>query len=59
MGSFLNNLFTVKGNNNTMYSKNRICNRNVHFKIPIIVLQINSVSLIESEEFRETSIIFC
>ena len=57
MFSFLNNLFTVTGNNNTMYSKNRIGNRNVHSKLPIVVvvIQINSISLIESEEFRETS----
>ena len=27
-----------------------------HFKLPIIVFQINSISLIESEEFREISI---
>ena len=38
-----------------MYSKNRIGNRTVHFKLPIIVFQINSISLIELEEFRETS----
>ena len=56
MCSFLNNLFTITGNNNTMYSKNRIGNKNVHSKLPIIVFQINSISLIESEEFRETSI---
>ena len=56
MCSFLNNLFTVAGNNNTIYSKNRIGNRNVDSKLPIIVFQINSISLIESEEFRETSI---
>ena len=55
MCSFLNNLFTVTGNNNTMYSKNRIGNRNVHSKLPIVVFQINSISSIESEEFRETS----
>ena len=41
-----------------MYSKNRIGNRNVHSKLPIIVFQISSISLIESEEFRETSIDF-
>ena len=55
MCSFLNNLFTVTGNNNTMYSKNRIGNRNVHCKLQNIVFQINSISLIESEEFREIS----
>ena len=36
-----------------MCSKNRIGNRNVLSKLPIIVFQINSISLIESEEFRE------
>ena len=56
MCRFLNNLFTVTGNNNTVYSKNRIGNRNVHSKVPTIVFQINSISLMESEEFRETSI---
>ena len=39
MCSFFNNLFTLIGNNNSMYSNNRIGIRN----------------LIESEEFRETS----
>ena len=37
-----------------MFSKNRIINRNVHSKLPIIIFQINSISLIESEEFGET-----
>ena len=37
-------------------SKNRIGNRKFHSKLPIIVLQIDSISLIESEEFRETLI---
>ena len=56
MYSFLNIilLFTVTTNNNAMYSKNRNGNRNVHSKLPIVVLQINSFSSIESEEFRET-----
>ena len=54
MHSFFNNLFTVTGNNNTMYSKIRIGNRNALSKLPIIVFQMNSISLIESEEFRET-----
>ena len=58
MCGLINSLFTVTGNNNTMYSRNRIGNRNSHFKLPIIVLQINSISLIKSEEFRETSIVF-
>ena len=57
MCSFLNNLFTVTGNNNTMNSKNRVGNKNVHSKLPVIVFQINSISLIESEEFWETSIV--
>ena len=39
-----------------MYSKNRIGNRNCRFKLQIIVFHINSISLIEPEEFRETSI---
>ena len=57
MCSFFNKLVTVTcSNNNTMYSKNRIGNRNVHSKLPIIVFQINLISLIESEEFRETLI---
>ena len=48
-------LFTVTGNDNKMYSKNSIGNRNFHSKLALIVFQINSVGLIESEEFRETS----
>ena len=35
--SFFISLFTVVGNNNTMYSKNRIDNSNFHSKLPIIV----------------------
>ena len=58
MCTFLNNLFIVTGNNNTMYSKDRIGNRNFDSKLPIIVFQINSISLIESKEFRETSNMF-
>ena len=46
MCSFINNLFTATGNNN------RIGNRNVHFKLLIVVFQINSIIL--KEEFRET-----
>ena len=56
MCSFFSNLFTVTGNNNTIYSKDMIGNKNFHSKLLIIVFQINSVSLIESEEFRETPI---
>ena len=55
MCSFFNSSFTVTGSNNTMYSKNRISNGKFNSKLPIIVFQINSISLIESEEFRETS----
>ena len=55
MCSFFDKLFTVTGINNTMYSYNRIGNRKFHSKLPIIVFQI---SLIEPEEFRETSIVF-
>ena len=59
MCSFFNSFFTVTGNNNnTVYSKNRIGNRNVHPKLPIIVFQINSISLIESEEFRESRLVY-
>ena len=56
MCSFFNQLFTITGINNIMYSKNRIGNRKFHSKPPIIVFQINSISLNESEEFRETLI---
>ena len=58
MYSHFNNLFTVTSNNNTMYSKNRIGNRNTLYKLPIIVFQTNLISLIESAEFRETSIVW-
>ena len=43
-------------NNNTVYSKNKIGNRNSHSILPNIVFQINSISISESEEFKETSI---
>ena len=58
MCSFFNKYFTVTGNNNTMYlyNKNRIGNRKFHSKLPIIVFQISSISLIQSKEFRENSI---
>ena len=55
MHCFFSNLSTVPGNNNTIYSENGIDNRNVHSKLPIIVFQINSISLIEPEEFSKTS----
>ena len=58
MCNFFNKLFTITGNNNTVYSKNRIGNRKFNSKLPIIVFQINSISLIKSDEFRETSIRF-
>ena len=45
MCSFLNNLFTVTGNNNTMYGEHRIGNRNCDSKLPIIVFQINPINL--------------
>ena len=41
-----------------MCGKDRTGNKNFHSKLPIIVFQINSINLIESEEFRETSIIY-
>ena len=41
-----------------MYSKNRIGNRNALLKLSIVVFQISSISLIESEEFWETSNLF-
>ena len=53
MCSFFNDLFTVTGNNNTIYSKDRIGNKNFQSKLLIIVFQIDSISLIESEEFTE------
>ena len=54
MCSFFNNLFNVTGNNNTMHSTNRIGSRIPDSKLTTIVYQINSISLIESEELRET-----
>ena len=39
-----------------MYSKNWISNKNFHSKLRIIIFQINSISLIQSEDVRETSI---
>ena len=47
--------FTVTSCNNTIYSKYRIGNKNALSKLPITVFQINSINLVESEEFRETS----
>ena len=41
MCSFFNKLFTDIGNNNTMYSKNRIGNRKFYSKLIIIIFQIN------------------
>ena len=56
MCSFFNSLFTVTGHNKVMYNKNRIGNKKHHSKLPIIVFQIILISLIESEEFREISV---
>ena len=55
MCSSFSNLFTVTGNNNIMYSKTRIGNRKFYTKLTMTVFQITSISLIESEEFRETT----
>ena len=54
MFSFFNKFFTITGNSNTMYSKNRIGNRKFHLKLQIVVFLISLISLIESE-FKETS----
>ena len=43
-------------NDFTIDDKDRISNRNFHSKLPIVVFQINSISLTELEEYRETSI---
>ena len=48
MCSFLKSSFTVIVNNNIINSEIRIGNGNFHWKLPII--QINSISLIESEQ---------
>ena len=58
MCNFFNKLFTITGNNNTVYSKNSVGNRKFNSKLPTIVFQINLISLIDSDEFRETSIRF-
>ena len=42
-----------------IYCKNRIGNINSSSKLPTTVFQINSIGLIESEEFRETSNVCC
>ena len=39
--------------------KNRIGDINVHSKLTVIVFQINTISLIETEEFGETLIKSC
>ena len=46
------NLFTVTSNNDTMYSKKRIDNRNALSKLPIIVFQIISISLSMSKGLK-------
>ena len=56
MSSFLSNLFNVTGHNNTMYSKDKIGNGIFGSKLLTNLFQINSISLIQSEEFWETSI---
>ena len=56
MCSFFIKIFTVTGINNKMYNKYRIGNRKLYSKLPIVIFQINSISLIESENFWETSI---
>ena len=40
MCSFFNNLFTVAGNNNTMFSKNSIGNRNLLSRLSISVVYL-------------------
>ena len=42
-----------------MYSKYRISNKKCNSKLTIVVFQMNSISLIESENFRETSSVLC
>ena len=54
MCSFFNSFFTVIGSN-TVCSKKEIGNRNVDYKLLIVVFQISSVSCIGSAVFRETS----
>ena len=49
--------FTVIGNN-TMYSKYMIGNTKLNSKLPIVIFQINSIGLIESENLGETSTVF-
>ena len=58
MCSFFKSSFTVTGNNNTINSNNRIGSRNFYSKLSIIVFQIYLIRLIESEESRETSIVY-
>ena len=47
--SFFFKFFTATGINNTIYSKYRIGNTKLNSKLPIVIFQINSISLIESE----------
>ena len=47
--NFFNKLFTVTGNNNIVYSTNRIGDRKFYSQLPIIVFQTSSINLIESE----------
>ena len=48
--------FTVTGINNTMYSKYMIGNTKLNSKLPIVIFQINSISLIESENLGKPRI---
>ena len=49
MCSIFFKFFTVTGINNIMYSKYRIGNTKLNTKLPIVIFQINSISLNESE----------
>ena len=40
----MSSLFTVTVNNDTINSKNRIGNRNFHFKLPIIVFKLTQLA---------------
>ena len=53
MCSSFSDLFTVTGNNNIMYSKNRIGHRKFYSKLSITVFQITSVRLTSSKSEKE------
>ena len=62
MCSFLNNVFTVTSNNNTMNSIHRIGNRNVHSKLPIVVFQLTELAQLSQKNLgkpRLSGKIFC